>query len=65
MHLLLSSLAAGSTSDAISELQESFKVKFEANPKDVKEFIQINVTATRCERQLYIKGLHCVLVKPF
>lgn len=46
-----------------SDLQESFKVKFEANPKYVKEFIQINVTVTWCEKQLYIKGVPCVLVK--
>lgn len=37
--------------DPISYLQKSFKVKFEANPKYVEEFIQINVTATRCEKQ--------------
>lgn len=34
----------------LSYLQKSFKVKFEANPKYVEEFIQINVTATRCDK---------------
>lgn len=43
--------AAGQTDDGVSCLQESFKVKFEANPKYVEEFIQINVTATRSEKR--------------
>lgn len=46
--------------DALSCLQESFKVKFEANPKYVEEFIQINVTATRCEKHHCFKCLHRV-----
>ncbi len=37
----------------ISYPQENFKVKFEVNPKHVREVIQINVTATRCESALY------------
>ncbi|XP_011615468.2 integrin alpha-1 [Takifugu rubripes] len=35
-----------------SNVEESFKVKFEANPKYVKEFIQINVTATSDSEEL-------------
>lgn len=43
-------------------MQESFKVKFEANPKYVEEFIRINVTATRSVERPGFPGFRSVLL---